>query len=183
MNLPDLIMNNIVLSVLSLLLAGFLAGLATYKFLLGFPYWNNKIYRKNETLINAIDLVDSSSLPIYIADKDLKIIHCNDAYLRFFSTERDEVVNRLVGDLARESKALVHNSDLARYDKEQKALEKRAKLGNLPEADAHYVFDMRSHPSPNYQNLYNVSIHFDKIYSKKDRKFLASLGIFFTQKK
>jgi PAS domain-containing protein len=179
-NLNQLIEANLTLSVLGLLLFGFLGGISTYRFLLEFPRltWLGGHSVGPCGDVTVVDAMNSSVLPMYVADKEMRVLHCNEAYARFIGVEKRNVIGKTIGDLVKQARTLVVPEDRGKFDKEQLALEKRALAGELPSADASYVFDLRQHPVAEYRSKYRVWIHVDRLSSSSNQNFIGTLGVF-----
>ncbi len=120
-------------------------------------------------------VIDSSSIPMYLIDQEGILTHCNDAYLALFM-KTTEIIGSPVFEAISASLQYVPEDKKSFYSQQQEELGKKIFACEIDHADATIIFDFRKHQNQQYRNIYDVSIHVDRIHFTNSESWFL-LGI------
>jgi len=124
------------------------------------------------------DLVESSSLPMYFTDCNMKIKYCNKEFAAFANLAKDKINGLDVSNIIEHAKEFVPLKSRKKFRSEQMALLDKARTKDQPSADYVTVMDFSNHPNHSYRGKYKVKMHVDKVLSSsKEGKELGHFVI------
>jgi hypothetical protein len=124
-------------------------------------------------------LVDSSDLPMYFTDSDLRVLHCNDALCALIDTTPPKIEGRHISTGLLEMFILrVPLSRRAEFKKNQMALIGKAAKDFVPHADRIEFIDNSDLEGGRYRGLFKVWAHADKIRNAERSEDIGTFVIF-----
>lgn len=125
-----------------------------------------------------VALIDSSSLPMYFLDSELKVHHCNDHLAALLDSEAETITGEHVSDLVGRFARRVHVSRREPFLEMQRALIDRVESDLGPHTEAVEYLDNRELLGSRYDGLYRVWIHADKIRPQKRGDYLGVFVVY-----
>lgn len=129
---------------------------------------------KEKILFGIKTLIDSSTLPLYLTDKNLKVMYCNTRLANLMDYNKEDIVGKPIEKLRPIFSLRVHKQVRAKFDREQDFLmgENRRKTPLVAEYET--IIDNRELHGKPYGNLYRLLIHYDMITYGPDSKILGA---------
>lgn len=124
-------------------------------------------------------LVDSSDLPMYFTDTDLRVLHCNDALCALIGTTPPKIERKHISTGLLEMFSLrVPPSRRPKFKEDQMALIGKAAKDFVPHADRIEFIDNSDLEGGRYRGLFKVWAHADEIRNAERSEDIGTFVIF-----
>ncbi|MBF0249836.1 MAG: PAS domain-containing protein [Alphaproteobacteria bacterium] len=161
-----------ILKIFGMLAAAYAAGFSSYEGLLRLASGKSLFSIEQAEDVPISRAVMAANIPMYWMDTNLNVIDVNDAFLDLYSLNRDGVQGKNLEHLIEHGSQYVPEKWRDCFLKQQREMLQKARVGNLPKAEAIVPLDRSSSVNPDISGKYVVWLRADRLYSKND-KFLG----------
>lgn len=137
---------------------------------------SNEIVEDQENYLLGIRaLIDSSTLPLYLTDKNLKVIYCNTDFAHLMDFNKEEIIGKTIEQLRPLFSLRVHEQVREKFDRDQDYLMSENRRKTPLHAGYETIIDNSKLHEKKYDRLYRLLIHYDMITYGPNSKILGAL--------